>query len=191
MFRQVPVIPVVVPSAAVLFVALLWHLHRRDRLTVPRAAVALVLCGYLAGIVANTVFPVFLDKPVADGSWATSFNLVPLAGYEVADALVNVLVLVPVGVLVPLLRDTASWWQAVAAGAGLSLAIELTQLLTDHFLSGGHIADVNDLVFNVLGAALGAGLFRALSRVPRVAALVDRVRWRGTRPTSRSAVHRS
>lgn len=178
MFKEVPVLPVVVPLAAAIFVALLWQLHRRDRLSAPRAVVAFVLCVYAAGVVANTVFPIFLDMPTSAGPWSAHLEVVPLAGYEVADAVMNILVFVPLGVLVSLIVGSTPWWRALAVAAALSLAIEVTQLVTAHLLGGGHIADLNDLVFNVVGAALGVGLLALLSRVPGAAALVDRFRWR-------------
>ncbi len=46
------------------------------------------------------------------------------------------------------------------------------------FLAGGHVADVNDLLFNVIGAVLGLGLFSALAQIPLLAAVVERFRWR-------------
>ena len=178
MFREIPVLPVVVPAAAAVFLILLWHLHRRDRLSAPRAAVALTVCVYAAGVVANTVFPVFLDMPARSAPWDASLSLTPLAGYEVSDAVMNVLVFVPLGMLVPLLLSRPSWWRVLAVAAGFSLVIEVSQLVTAHLLGGGHVADVNDLVFNVLGGLLGHGLLTLLLRVPGAPALVDRFRWR-------------
>jgi glycopeptide antibiotics resistance protein len=170
---------VVVPLAAAIFVALVWHLHGRGRLSAPRAAVAFVLCVYSAGLVANTVFPIFLDMPAsAEPPWTAYLDVVPLVGYEVSDAVKNILVFVPLGVLVSLLVDSTSWWQALAVAAALSLTIELAQLITARLLGGGHIADVNDLIFNVVGAALGLGLLSMLSRVPGAVSLIDRFRWR-------------
>jgi glycopeptide antibiotics resistance protein len=177
-FRQVPVLPVVVPVAAAIFAALLGYLRHRDRLSVPRAAVAFALCVYAAGVVANTVFPIFLDKPSRGSSWTASLDVVPLVGYEVADAVMNIVVFVPLGLLVPLVVATWSWWRVVAVAATFSLAIEVAQLVAARFLAGGHVADVSDLIFNVTGAALGFALLSALSRVSRVAALIDRFRWR-------------
>jgi glycopeptide antibiotics resistance protein len=177
-FHQVPVLPVVVPLAAAVFAGLMWSLIRSGRFSVPRSAVALALGVYVAGIVANTVFPVFLDKPVSSAPWGSHLAVVPFAGYEVADAVMNVLVFVPVGVLVPLLAPRASWRRAVAAAAVLSLTIEVTQLVTAHLLGAGHIADVNDLIFNITGGAVGFAVFSALVKVPSVSAVVDRFRWR-------------
>ncbi|WP_435158955.1 VanZ family protein [Amycolatopsis sacchari] len=176
MFREVPVLPVVVPLAAAIFLTLLWYLHRRERLSVPRAAVALALCVYAAGVVANTVFPIFLNRPARSALWKV--YLVPLADYEVGDAVTNILVFVPVGILVPLLIAKASWWRVAALAAAFSLAVELAQLVTGNLLGGGHVADVNDLLFNVAGAVLGFGLFSALSRVPAAAVHINRFRWR-------------
>lgn len=179
MFHQVPVLPVVVPLAAVVLAALLWSLHRSRRLTAPRAAVAVVLCVYLAGVVANTVFPIFTDKPARSGAWDDGLALVPFAHYEVADALMNVLVFVPVGVLVALLAARARWWTALVVSAVFSLAIEVTQYVTARLLGGGHVADVNDLLSNVAGGVLGFLVLAALARVPALSALVDRFRWHG------------
>ncbi|VTR76087.1 VanZ family protein [Cellulomonas hominis] len=187
MFRQVPVLPVVVPLAAATLAVLLWSLARRGRLSVPRAALALALCVYAAGIVANTVFPVFLDKPAGSAPWSDHLALVPLAGYEMADAVMNIVVFVPLGMLVPLLMVRPSWWRTVAAAACVSLGIEVTQLVTAHLLGGGHLADVNDLVFNVVGGAAGYLLLAAVTRVPWAAALVERFRWHGTGPEDPAA----
>ena len=183
MFREVPVLPVVIPLAAAVLGILLWRLHGTGRLTAPRAAVALALAVYAGGVVANTVFPIFLVKPVSSAPWTAHLALVPLRDYEVADAVTNVLVFVPLGMLVPLLTARASWWRVVAAAAAFSLTIEVTQLVTAHLLGGGHIADVDDLVFNVLGGVLGFALLTLLSRVPALDAVVDRFRWYpGSRP---------
>lgn len=178
MFRQVPVLPVVVPLAAVALAALLASLARRGRLTAPRAAVALALCVYAAGIVANTVFPIFLDKPARHSPWYGHLTLVPLVGYQVDDALINIAVFVPLGMIVPLLLARASWRRTLAVTACVSLGIELSQYVTAHLLGGGHLADVNDLVFNVLGGGIGYALLLGLARVPGLGAVVDRFRWR-------------
>lgn len=167
----------VIPVAAAVFLALVWRLRRRGLLTAARAAVALVLCVYAAGVVANTVFPIFLDMPAGDSRWTYFLVVVPTIDYELADAASNILIFVPVGMLAPLLVARASWWRVVAVGAGFSLAIEASQLVTARLLGGGHIADVNDLLCNTVGAALGFGVFSALARAPRAAALVDRFRW--------------
>jgi glycopeptide antibiotics resistance protein len=180
-FTEVPVLPVVVPLAAVVLAGLLWHLHRAGRLSVPRAAVALALCGYAAGVVANTVFPIFLDLPRSTAPWWWSIDLRPLGDYEVVDAVQNMVVFGPLGVLVPLLIARVSWWRVLAVAAASSLAIEVAQFAGSYFLDGGHVADVNDLIFNVAGAAVGFALFSVASRVPGAGPVIDRFRWASAR----------
>jgi glycopeptide antibiotics resistance protein len=140
--------------------------------------VAVVLSVYAAGVVANTVFPVFLDKPRVGVPWSEYLVLDPTTGYEVADAVVNVLVFVPLGALVALVLARPSWPRVMAVVVASTLAIEVTQYLTAHLLGGGHVADVHDLFFNVVGGALGLGLLQLASRVPGLAGFVDRFRWR-------------
>jgi glycopeptide antibiotics resistance protein len=176
-FHQVPVLSVVVPLGAVVLAALLRSLARRRRLSVARAAVALALAVYAAGVVANTVFPIFLDRPASSAPWDRHLALVPLVDYELSDAVMNILVFVPLGLLLPLLVTRFSWWRTVAVAAAFSLTIEVVQYVTAHLLGGGHIADVNDLIFNVVGGAVGAALFWVLVRVPATARLVRPFRW--------------
>jgi len=64
----------------------------------------------------------------------------------------NVLLFVPLGFLLPLLLPRmARPWRVLAAGAGVSLLVELAQLP----MPGVRRADVNDLLMNVAGTALG------------------------------------
>lgn len=100
--------------------------------------------------------------------------LIPFHDYEVGDALTNVLVFVPRGVLIPLLVARPSWLRVLTVAAGVSLAIELMQLSAQAFFAGGHVADVNDLLFNVIGAAIGYGLFLLLTRLPGVGGWIER-----------------
>jgi glycopeptide antibiotics resistance protein len=64
----------------------------------------------------------------------------------------NVLLFVPLGFLLPLLLPRMGRpWRVLAAGAGVSLLVELAQLP----MPGVRRADVNDLLMNVAGTALG------------------------------------
>lgn len=177
MFAEVPVLPVVVPLAVAAMALFVWHLQRRGLLTLPRGAVALALCVYVAGVIANTLFPIFLDKPSSSAPWDAYINVTLLGGYEVVDAVTNICVFVPLGALLALALPSWSWWRVLTVAAVFSLGIEISQFVTARLLGGGHIADINDFIFNVLGAALGCGLLYALTRVPHGARFVDRFRW--------------
>jgi glycopeptide antibiotics resistance protein len=176
-FGEVPVLPVVIPLGFVVLALLLWRLQAKRLFSFPRAAVALALSVYAAGIVANTVFPIFLNAPDDGEPWTPLVALVPFVDYEITDALMNVAVFVPLGVLIPLVLSRPSWWRVLAIAIATSLGIELTQLAAQAFFAGGHIADVNDLLSNAAGGALGYGLFLIVSRVPWFSRVVDRFRW--------------
>ena len=64
----------------------------------------------------------------------------------------NVLLFVPFGFLLPLLAPRVGRrWQVVAIGAATSFGIELVQIS----MPGIHRADINDLLLNTAGVALG------------------------------------
>jgi glycopeptide antibiotics resistance protein len=180
LFGEVPALPVVAPAAALTFGVLVWRLHRRGEMSLLRALVAAALCIYGAGVVANTVFPIFLDMPGGVQPWSTSISMRLFDDYEVADAVQNVVVFVPLGVFVPLVVRIRSLWRVAAVGVLFSLLIETVQFFSDHYLHGGHVADVNDLFFNALGAPLGYGLLVVATRAPVLGDLVRRARWPST-----------
>ena len=78
-WREVTAWPFVVPVAALAGAVLLWRLHRRAALTLPRVLVGAVVAVYVAGVVANSLFPVFIGKP-GSLSWWEVPNLVPVVG---------------------------------------------------------------------------------------------------------------
>jgi len=99
-----------------------------------------------------------------------SINLIPLVTLTLHDlktSLLNVLLLVPFGFGLPFIT---SWRmiRCVVIGAFFSIIIELLQLVTG-FLSGitFRIVDINDVIFNTTGAAIGYLLFTWFVRMYR------------------------
>lgn len=107
-----------------------------------------------------------------------ALNLIPLITLTAADAqtsLLNILLMVPFGFGLPFIADTRVK-KVVLWGMLFSLAIELTQWLTGR-LAGVtfRVADVNDVIFNTLGAAFGYVLFVGFGLVWRKM----EIRWAG------------
>lgn len=72
----------------------------------------------------------------------------------------NVLMFIPLGFLLPLVfRGLRKWYRTVLTAAGIVAAVELLQML---FLVGA--CDVDDLILNLMGTAIGFGLYAALRR---------------------------
>lgn len=140
---------------AVLLV-LLNRKHRQEGMQISKGqavAVLLLLC-YLGGLVAIT----FMNRM---GNGIQMYQLRPfLAFWEAWNAftlqvwlnpLLNIAMFVPLGVFLPLAaKPFRRWYWMLAAGAGTSLIIEVTQ-----YILGRGQADVDDLICNTLGAMLG------------------------------------
>ncbi|MCZ4300630.1 VanZ family protein [Microbacterium oxydans] len=178
-FIEIPMLPIVVPVGIVTFLVLIRVLRSRGRVTFARASVAGALAIYAGGVLANTIFPIFLRIGTGfyDGPRPLPLYLVPFVDYGLEDALINIVVFIPLGGLIPLLSTRPRWWKVLAIVAGASLAIELAQMATARLAMGGHLADINDWLTNVLGGMIGYGLFSLLTRSSRIATFFDRFRW--------------
>jgi glycopeptide antibiotics resistance protein len=116
---------------------------------------------YGAGVVANTLFPIYLGGERYHRSWRVFLNLTPFADTEPFDMLTNVAVFVPLGFLLPLVTRANSALRVLLVGFLLSFTMETLQLVNAVTGHGGHIADINDLLANTLGAPIGYAVFRA------------------------------
>lgn len=76
--------------------------------------------------------------------------------------ILNILLFIPFGYLMPLIWSKADrWWKVALVGVLASLSIEIIQLITRL----GY-ADVDDLINNTVGALIGYGLYKAVLRKP-------------------------
>ena len=151
-------------------------LVREPALGLPAWAVRAAAAAYGAALLVITVPPIRWRADLAryGNNWRPQlvpvWNLVvnlrdgdrPLA--TVAGAAGNLALFVPLGFLLPLL---APWfdrlWRTVAAGFVVSTAIELSQVA----FPGVRRPDVNDVLMNTLGAAVGFLAYRLLARAGR------------------------
>jgi glycopeptide antibiotics resistance protein len=99
-----------------------------------------------------------------------NLNLVPLVTLSAADiqtSLLNVVMMLPFGFGLPFITSLRLG-KVVGAAALLSLTIEFVQFATGYAANATfRVADVNDVLFNTAGAALGYLLFVAFIRLYR------------------------
>ena len=143
--------------AAVILIPLFWVLNRYYFRNARRAACYLVMSVYLAAVDAVVGLPSLLYI-----RFDRNINLVPFA-YMFSDygnSLLNVLLFVPLGFLLPVLwkRFRSFLWTALF-GLGFSLSIELLQLFTFR------ATDINDLMTNTVGTILGWCLGRLMLKL--------------------------
>ena len=73
-----------------------------------------------------------------------------------AQILANVIMFIPIGILTGLLWK----WEGLIFAAGLSVVIEVLQLVTDRGL-----CEFDDVLHNVIGAAIGIGIVMLIRRI--------------------------
>lgn len=122
-----------------------------------------VLFGLYIMAVFHVTWPGTLyDLPDARfGELLRRVNFIPFSrDIHVPGYLLNMVMFLPFGFLLPLLRQRKAPLPAVAAGGlGLSLLIEASQLISDRG------PDVDDLIMNTLGAAGGFLLYKLWDRL--------------------------
>ena len=160
-----------------LIFAVVWILFRvvaalvTRKFDIKRELLLLLMYVNLAVIIRFVYFPLeeltdlvisvhFYQKP--------AINLVPFvnildyraASSAVTNVLGNLFLFVPLGILVPCLyKKMSSFSRTVLVGFLISLAIELTQLVTP-----GRVTDVDDLIVNTLGAAVGYFIYALVKK---------------------------
>ena len=92
------------------------------------------------------------------GAYLSSYNLFNIA--VVHNVLWNILVFVPYGLYVQIIRKQGKLWKGMAVIAGTSLLIELIQ-----FAAGAGVCDVDDLLLNFIGGLLGIGLYALMLKI--------------------------
>jgi glycopeptide antibiotics resistance protein len=83
------------------------------------------------------------------------FNMVPFTNTAPQTFMLNILLFIPFGVLLPLASKTKTLAKVTLFAFLTSLTIELFQI------GIGRVTDINDLITNTLGAVIGYGLYYA------------------------------
>ncbi|MEV4703394.1 VanZ family protein [Actinoplanes sp. NPDC049316] len=123
-----------------------------------RVVTASIFLGYVVSVAAVTVVPVRMRPPEArwDVPWWIVVHWVPFR-VEAWSFVLNVVMFVPLGVLVPLLWPAAGSLRRIAAlSFAASAAIETLQLVWWLTLGSFRTVDVNDLIANTAGGVAGA-----------------------------------
>jgi glycopeptide antibiotics resistance protein len=71
-----------------------------------------------------------------------------------AEIILNILVFIPVGLLLGIALNTATWKKAFIIGVCISIMIEISQFI---FKRG--FTEFDDVIHNVVGCLIGYGLF--------------------------------
>jgi glycopeptide antibiotics resistance protein len=121
----------------------------------------------LVALLGITLDPIGVGLP-ASANWVPFTTIIDQVTSQVDTSVAfrnlggNVLLFVPVGFLWAwaAVRSGRSWGTALTAAAAISVGVELVQLVVPL----GRAVDVDDVLLNVLGALLGALVFRVFPR---------------------------
>ena len=75
------------------------------------------------------------------------------------EFVLNILMLMPVGLLTPVLFEERKMVKTLLLGTGISMVIELPQLISYRGL-----AEIDDIIFNTSGVMLGFGIYCVVKR---------------------------
>lgn len=145
-----------------------WRLRRGDRFTVFRLLSGVAASVYFAALIALTFLPLGLGSSDYEKPWWIWVNVVPFQDIvdDPVGLTLNVALFVPLGVLAPLLLRTSTWLRAALLGLLVSLSIEIVQFIGDVTVDLGRVADIDDLITNVLGTVIGYLVLRLALLVP-------------------------
>lgn len=156
------------------------YVNQLDNFNVYREIIINIFFVYILGVIYVTLRPFHFIIPLVIGkSFTFDFNLFynlknmvdSYVGYQLLYSLGNILMLVPFGLLVPILFKSARYfYKMILFGFACSLTIELTQTFFTTTRSG----TVDDLVFNTMGAAIGYVLFLIAQSLSQRSKLINK-----------------
>lgn len=174
---------IAIPIVVVVATVVIWQLGRRGY-PAPRLLAVALFFVYVTGVAAVTIFPIRIDPEYIEAmrreaTFASMVNLVPFRGMldgnlATRQAIANTMLGVPLGFLLPFLMLRAD---RVVLGVGvvLVMAIEAVQLVINLLYGFAYrIVDINDVILNSLGVAIGLLAFRLLSAAYRAS---DSANW--------------
>jgi glycopeptide antibiotics resistance protein len=152
----------------------------RNEIVIRREIILNIFFIYILNVLAITLFPLEINWSGNQEKWI-SINIVPVF-YTLKDVLNithnsdmhnfmvkfwirnifgNLFMLFPLGIILPLLWNNLNRFKrTLLLGLCLSLSIETIQLLSGFMGNRGRIFDIDDIILNTIGVALGFVLYR-------------------------------
>ena len=152
------------------------HRSRGQRLSFGRELLLLIFVLYLSGLAAVTLLPNRGSRARVEATEGIKLRPDPAAlmcaserltggvaarGFCMRNARGNFLLFLPLGLLLPLIWRRLRLRHGIGIALALSVGIEIMQYVS-RALGSRRLADVNDVILNVLGACLGLAIVALL-----------------------------
>lgn len=141
----------------IILIPVFWVLNSIRFHNIKKTALYFIFATYLSAVY------LFVGMPTLQFMrFELSLTLIPFLPMmdDLKNSVLNIILFVPLGIMLPFLWKKYHTLKATLLfGFGMSLAIELLQILTYR------ATDINDLIANTIGTVLGYFIFRITSRV--------------------------
>ncbi|WP_227013473.1 VanZ family protein [Paenibacillus psychroresistens] len=123
---------------------------------------------YLLFVIYFVFIPIDVNLGIysSNSPWYNSIHPVPFINNDIPSFTLNMIMMVPLGFFLPLLYSRVRTVKnALKIGLFTSLGIEVAQLIMAITLSSSRTSDINDLIANSLGCAIGFILIKQIMKV--------------------------
>lgn len=149
----------------IVFLVMLNKRGKRDGWNNIRAiALSVVLIVYITGIYHFTGAGTLYEGMRYGFDGTLEYNVIPFSkNIDIVGYALNILLFIPLGILLPIMNERNKRFKALIIWAiGFSVMIELSQILNHR------ATDIDDLLLNILGAAIGYGVYYIFNKVTSV-----------------------
>lgn len=157
------------PLFILILLALVIHARvSKVRYTSKQYLLMLTFAIYMLGVLHFVFFPIDVNIGIYANQtpWYKNLQWVPLLTADAPSFLLNIVLFMPLGFLLPLLKPSVdSIRKAASAGLMFSFTIEILQLVIRITLGNGRSTDINDLIANTAGSVLGFVILGLLIRL--------------------------
>lgn len=121
---------------------------------------------YVLSVIALTIFPIDVNTGIYanQAPWYKLINFIPILTIDLSTFVLNIIMCIPLGVYLALFYKDNSLAEIVRKSFLFSLSIEIIQFILQITVSNGRCADINDLLANTLGGALGYLIINSIIR---------------------------
>ncbi|PWW07250.1 glycopeptide antibiotics resistance protein [Paenibacillus cellulosilyticus] len=149
---------VLIPLFLVLFMHYGIRTFARRIHTVPQFMLILSFIVYSLAVLHLVFFPI--DVNIGEYAnrtpWYKTINFIPILTIDIKTFVLNIVMMIPLGIYLPLLKSTFNRAASVVwCTLCISLFFEALQMIVRIALGSGRSTDINDLIANTLGGAVG------------------------------------
>ncbi|MBD3919964.1 VanZ family protein [Paenibacillus sp. PR3] len=156
---------VLIPLFLVLFMHYGIKTLSRRIYAVPQFILIFSFIVYSLAVIDLVFFPIDVNigQYANQTPWYKTINFIPILTIDIKTFVLNIVMMIPLGIYLPLLKSKFNRAASVAWFAlWISLSFEVLQMIVRIALGSGRSTDINDLIANTIGGAVGFLAYKIL-----------------------------